>query len=106
MEEYMELIGPLQHRVMRYVWAKGPGTVHNVVDHLNAEVPTRKLAYTTILTVMRNLVKRGMLSQQHDGRRHLFTPSVTEAEYSQQVARFVCDAYFDGDNRKLFAAVT
>ena len=34
----MEAIGPLQLRVMHYIWKHGPSTVHSVHDALNSEL--------------------------------------------------------------------
>ena len=51
----MELIGPLQVRVMHHIWSHGPSTVHDVHDALMSDPLAKRLAYTTVLTVMRNL---------------------------------------------------
>ena len=48
----MDVIGPLQLRVMNYIWEHGASTVHQVHDALNAAKGAQKLAYTTILTLV------------------------------------------------------
>lgn len=90
------LIGNLQIVVMNYIWANGPSTVHQVHEAINANRTKTKLAYTTILTVMRNLARRKVLSQQANGRSHVFTALVDKYALQAQTARFVLDTYFGG----------
>jgi BlaI family transcriptional regulator, penicillinase repressor len=97
----METIGPLQLRVMHYLWSQGPATVHAVQEHINAITGERPLAYTTILTVMRNLVRRHYLSQTPQGRSHLFTPLINERAYKFGMLRHLRQDLFGGDVNKL-----
>ena len=98
----MDIIGPLQLRVMHHIWRQGPSTVHQVHEALNEEPDASKLAYTTILTVMRNLAKRDVLEQRPNGRAHLFTPLVTEREYKQSVIKQVLDEVFENNPKSFF----
>ena len=97
----METIGPLQLRVMHYLWSQGPATVHAVQEHINTITGERPLAYTTILTVMRNLVRRHYLSQTPQGRSHLFTPLIDERTYKFGMLRHLRQDLFGGDVTKL-----
>lgn len=93
----MEAIGPLQLRVMHYIWKHGPSTVHLVHDALNAEPGAVKLAYTTILTVMRNLGRRKILNQKASGRSHIFEPLVDEDTYKMGMLRQLRKDLFKSD---------
>lgn len=93
----MDAIGPLQLRVMHFIWKHGPSTVHAVHDALNAEPDAQKLAYTTILTVMRNLAKRKILNQKPAGRSHIFEPLIDERSYKLGILRQVREDLFGGD---------
>lgn len=93
----MEAIGPLQLRVMHYIWQHGPSTVHAVHDALNNEAGAQKLAYTTILTVMRNLARRKILNQKASGRSHIFEPLIDEDSYKFGILRQVRRELFAGD---------
>ena len=97
----MEAIGPLQLRVMHYIWKHGPSTVHSVHDALNSEPGAPKLAYTTILTVMRNLARRKILNQNASGRSHVFEPLVDEDSYKLSILRQVRKELFSGDVNRL-----
>jgi predicted transcriptional regulator len=102
----MEAIGPLQLRVMHYVWQHGPSTVHAVLDTLNRQPGCAPLAYTTILTVMRNLVRRGFLSQKPEGRSHVFAPLVDESSYKLDMLRQLRRDLFAGDVTGLLRFLT
>lgn len=99
----MDAIGPLQLRVMHYIWKHGPSTVHAVHDALNAEPGVVKLAYTTILTVMRNLARRKVLNQKASGRSHIFEPLIDEDTYKLGILRQVRKDLFGGDVHRLLA---
>jgi len=86
---------------MHYIWKHGASTVHAVHDALNNEPGAQKLAYTTILTVMRNLARRKILNQKASGRSHLFDPLVNEDTYKLGILRQVRRELFNGDAGRL-----
>jgi len=92
------LIGSLQAKVMHYIWSEGPVTVHQVRDAIN--VTGHKLAYTLILTVMRNLVRRKLLDQKPVGHSHMFTALVSKVDYQKQVIAYVIETYFESNHRE------
>lgn len=97
----MDIIGPLQLRVMKYIWKNGPSTVHAVHEALNAEKDAPTLAYTTILTVMRNLAKRNILEQTPQGRSHLFSPLLSDNEYRAHVLLSLRNDLFAGKTKTM-----
>ncbi len=99
----METIGPLQLRVMHFLWSQGPATVNTVQEHINQHAGTRPLAYTTILTVMRNLARRGFLSQTPQRRSHLFAPLIDERSYKLGMLRQMRHDLFGGQAEGLLA---
>jgi predicted transcriptional regulator len=101
----MELIGPLQLRIMNFIWQKGDCTVHDVHDALNGTPDAPQLAYTTVLTVMRNLVRRKILSQNPAGRSHVFSPLIGEHEYKEAMLQQICDNFFNGAHEQMVALI-
>lgn len=101
----MEFIGPLQVKVMHHIWARGPSTVHDVHDALMANPASKRLAYTTVLTVMRNLTRRGFLGQSAVGRAHRFNSVISEDTYKRDLLRHVRQELFRGDVRAMLDAV-
>lgn len=81
----MRALGELEARVMTRIWARGgPATVRDIVGDLQDDRP---VAYTTVMTVMDNLRKKGWLRRQEDGRAYRYEPAVTSEEYNAGVMR-------------------
>lgn len=100
----MESVGPLQIRVLHHLWNEGPSTVHDVHVLLNQHNLTtggRQLAYTTVLTVMRNLVRRKILSQMPIGRAHRFAPLIERNDYQLGILRQTRKELFGGCGKAL-----
>lgn len=95
-------IGPLQLRVMNHLWKVGSGTVQEVMTVLNAQEGARPLAYTTYLTVMRNLAKRKLLDQRKTAsKRHQFVCAIGEEEYKSAVVKTIFKDYCGNDESVL-----
>jgi predicted transcriptional regulator len=81
----MRKLGELEAQVMSKVWARpSPVTVRDIVDDLQQD---RRVAYTTVMTVMDNLRKKGWLRRHQDGRAYHYEPTVSGEEYSAGVMR-------------------
>ena len=81
----MRALGELEAQVMGKIWARsGPVTVRDIVGDLQHDRP---VAYTTVMTVMDNLRKKGWLRRQQDARAYRYEPTVSGEEYSAGVMR-------------------
>ncbi len=98
----MEALGHLQIEVMHFLWTNGPATVKQVMTALNHERP-KTLAYTTFLTVMRNLARRKIVTQDKVGgwRGHRFAPLISREVYQAQAAKYLVDTLFQGNRSAL-----
>ncbi len=91
-------LGDLQLQVMEVVWRLGRATVAEVHEALSAH---RRIAYTTVLTTMRALERRGMLTHEAVGKAYRYEPAVSREDYtSASVGRLVEDL-FEGSEQKL-----
>jgi predicted transcriptional regulator len=88
-------LGELQLAVMNVLWTHQKASVHDVIAALSNE---RKPAYTTILTVLRNLEKRGFVS--HDvapgTRMFLYRPTVSAHDAKGNILQDVLMRLFAG----------
>ena len=81
----MPVLGDLEARVMRSIWARRePVTVRDFLGDLQQDRP---IAYTTVMTVMDNLRKKGWLRRQAEGRAYRYAPLVSAQEYSARLMR-------------------
>ena len=89
----MPALGDLEVQVMRRIWARhGPVTVRDVLGDLQRD---RNIAYTTVMTVMGNLEKKGWLRRHAEGRAYRYEPLVSAEEYSAGLMRQALEASTD-----------
>lgn len=89
----MRGFGDLEADVMNRLWSRGrPATVRDVFDEIQAG---RKIAYTTVMTVMDNLHGKGWLVREMDGRAYRYEPVATREQYSADLMREALDASQD-----------
>lgn len=76
----MHQFGELEDAVMGRLWEfDRPASVREVVDGLR---PDRPPAYTTVMTVMENLYRKGWLQRERDGRAWRYTPTRSRSGYT------------------------
>lgn len=84
-------LGVLEKAVMDHLWAAGePQTVRQVYMDLSRR---RELAYTTVMTVLQRLAKKGLVDQRRSDRAHQYSPVHTRDEL---VAGLMVDALSAG----------
>ena len=76
----MRQLGELEAVVMDRLWQWGRSAlVREVVDDLRKDRP---LAYTTVMTVMENLHRKGWLRRHRDGRAWRYEPAGSRSAYT------------------------
>ena len=76
----MRPFGELEAAIMRDLWEREePATVRDVLASLST---SRKLAYTTVMTVMDNLHRKGQVTREMSGRAWLYRPVRTQAQHA------------------------
>jgi len=77
--------------VMGVLWDLGSATVAEVRERL-----ADKLAYTTVLTVLRTLEQKGHVGHAGEGRAHRYRPLVKRAAAGRNALRRLVDKVFQG----------
>jgi predicted transcriptional regulator len=89
----MPAFGDLEAAVMDRLWAWGrSATVREVVEDLQA---SRDIAYTTVMTVMDNLHRKGALAREKDGRAWRYMPVRTRDEHAADLLYSALDEAYD-----------
>ncbi len=84
----------LEALIMGIVWdAGGQITVRYVYENIQRK---RKLAYTTVMTVMGRLVEKKVLARDKSGRAYLYSPLVTKSDMVGTSLKSLADQYFGG----------
>jgi predicted transcriptional regulator len=87
-------LGDLEAQVMDRIWRRGrPVLVRDIVEDLAAE---RVLAYTTIMTVMDKLHRKGWLRREARGRAYVYEAVASRESYT---ARLMRDAWATSANQ-------
>lgn len=79
--------------LMTVLWRLGSGTVGDVMEELPAG---RRLAYTSVSTILRILEKKGVLESHKKGRGHVYVPRIDKVEYEAWTVRDLVARLFDG----------
>jgi predicted transcriptional regulator len=74
-------LGRLEIAVMEIVWSHGRSSVREVAGRMD-----RPLAYTTIMTTLDRLYKKGMLDREKSDRAFLYSPRWSRLEWEQKRA--------------------
>ena len=83
--------------LMNLLWDKGEGTVNDLIEMM----PEPRPAYTTVLTVMRVLTKKGVVEATPQGKAYLYTPLMTREEYTKGFMEETRNTLFKGSFSKL-----
>ncbi|MCC2672377.1 MAG: BlaI/MecI/CopY family transcriptional regulator [Armatimonadetes bacterium] len=99
MESYTD-IGSLQIQVLRILWRRGDGTVHEVLEEFP---PVDRPAYTTILHVLRTLERRGLVAHTKQNRQHRYRPLVEADDVEAGAVHSLLSRMFSGSAQRLVA---
>ena len=87
------LLTEVELELMTVIWKLGEATVKDVVEQLSEE---RKLAYTTVATVIKILEQKNFLECQKDSYAHIFRPIVSKFHYEKTCLDQMVSNVFDG----------
>ena len=89
---------PLELACLKALWALKEGNVR-AVQQIVAQ--SRPLAYTTIMTVLDRLVRKGKLTRRKVGRSFVYSPAATRDTMRRVAVRELLDGFFDGSEDEL-----
>lgn len=72
----------LESEVMEELWRSGEASVRAVMEALNPKAANER-AYTTYMTIMARLHKKGLLDRRRDGKTDYYKPAYTREQYVQ-----------------------
>jgi BlaI family transcriptional regulator, penicillinase repressor len=84
--------------IMKIVWKRGNSTVREVYEDL---LKHRKIAYTTVMTMMGTLEQKGRLRKSERGRAYVYTPMETQTKVVGSMVQEFVKRVFNGSARPL-----
>jgi len=95
-------LGETEMEVLHHVWELGEATVADVRDRILEE---RSVAYTTIMTVMKNLAEKGYLQYRKEGVAYVYSPARSADDVRQSLLGDLIRKVFKGSSRSLVQAL-
>lgn len=92
-----ETLTEVELELMDVLWNKGKATVTDIVEAL----PEERLAYSSVLTMMRILEQKGYVAHEKEGRAFIYRPLVNRREAQQSVIGYLLRRFFDNSPEQL-----
>src|SRR5262249_6191126 len=95
-------LGSLQSEVMEFIWRGGEATVAQIVEAISRH---RQITYTTVLSAVQRLERKGWLKHRSAGRAYIYSPTRKREEIGGRTLRELLRTAFRGDPRLLLASL-
>jgi predicted transcriptional regulator len=89
---------PLELECLKALWLLGEGTVKDVQAAL---APSRALAYTTVMTLLDRLARKGAVTRRKAGRAFLYSPVVSRELVRRAAVQELVSSLFGGSEDEL-----
>ncbi len=95
-------LGKLEREVMEFVWSRGEVSVRDFYEQ-----DSNQLAYTTVMTTLDRLYKKGLLSRRKDGKAFFYVARQSKTEFKQSFVRRLVNTVLQGteETRPLLASL-
>jgi len=87
-----KVLGHLETDVLEIVWKMGKVSVRDVYEKLQSQ---RKIAYTTVMTIMTRLAKKELLKKEKEGLAYLYIPVYSREEFMKNMVQEVIDGLLE-----------
>ena len=95
-------LGDTEMEILHHVWNLDRATVAEVQEQI---LKDRKVAYTTVMTIMKNLSEKGLLDKEMHGNTYVYRPAQTAGEVKQNLLRQFMDKVFKGSPAALMQSL-
>jgi predicted transcriptional regulator len=93
-----EVPPPLEMLCLKALWSLGEGNVGQVRKVVSESKP---LAYTTVMTVLERLARRGIVSRAKSGRAFVYAPRISRDAMRRLALKEFVDCFFEGSEDAL-----
>ncbi len=95
-------IGSREMMILNIVWDRGELTVRDVYKAISE---SEEIAYTSIMTTMQNMEKKGLLVHRTENRAYIYSASVEKNEIQGNLVKDLLDSVFMGSYENLVASL-
>ena len=87
-------------QILRVLWDRGPSSLGDVCEALRRE---RDVATTTVATMLRVMLDKGLVQRKPAGRGHLWSAAVSQTAAARSMVGKLVDGVFNGSASRLVA---
>ncbi len=98
MKKSLTPLGETEMEVLHHVWKLEEATVNEVRSRI---LENRKVAYTTIMTVMKNLAEKGFLQYRREGKSYVYSPEIKPESVRFNLIKNLVQKVFKGSPKAL-----
>lgn len=98
MKKSLTPLGETEMEVLHHVWDMGEATVKQVRKRI---LEKREVAYTTIMTVMKNLAEKGYLKYRKEGVTYVYSPAREPESVRSNLIKELMKKVFKGSPKEL-----
>ena len=102
MKKSLTPLGETEMEVLHHVWDMGEATVKQVRKRI---LEDREVAYTTIMTVMKNLAEKGYLKYRKDGVTYVYSPAQEPDSVRSNLIKDLVKKVFKGSPKEMVQAL-
>jgi predicted transcriptional regulator len=95
------VLGNLEKEIMEIIWSRGNSSVKDVHELLKR---SRKIAYTTVMTVMGRLVSKGLLKRFKEGNLFIYRPSLSKEDFDEMISKNIMRGALDNYGKRAIAS--
>ena len=88
--------GELQ--LLGILWGRGPSTVRELFEEVNAERP---VVYTGVLKLLQIMTEKGLVLRDERERAHVYRAAVSQADTERRLLRELSERFFAGSAAQL-----
>lgn len=86
--------------MLKVLWERGPSTVREVMDVLNADRPR---AYTSVMSLLNVMTEKGLLKREPRGRAFVYKPKANRGQTLGEMVTHLVGRAFEGSTSQLVA---
>ncbi|MFN1835178.1 BlaI/MecI/CopY family transcriptional regulator [Balneola sp. MJW-20] len=98
MKKSLTPLGESEMEILHHVWELEEATVAEVKDKI---LESRKVAYTTVMTIMKNLSDKGYLKYRKDGATYVYSPAQKPEDVQFDLINSMINKVFKGSTSAL-----
>ncbi len=98
MRKALTPMGETEMEILQLVWERGESTVSDIQEEI---LKLRKVAYTTVMTIMKNLADKGYLTYRKDGLTYVYSPKKPEEDVKSSLLEAILNKVFKGSPAEL-----